>query len=617
MRKLIMTMLAVGLLLGASVVRTESSHVSAAGPIPAGLPSHFGIGLAAAPDSTGIYGWMPNSGIHFDYAYQYLSGRTNTNSGWETWNSSGQFALYYAQRAASHSYIPVFSYYELLQSSGTCGSCGEAQKDLSNLNNASLMASYFANFRLLMQRLGSGTYGGIAGYGKTAIVQVEPDLSGHAQQAVLTTASSCYGYCTAQGNNPAYLTAAVASSGDADVSGYPNTYQGFNWALLHLRDLYAPNVRLAFHVSDWATGIDIGSNTSSTVDASSLGQEAGFFAAQSGTGTVPSGVHPYDLLFNDVADRDAGYYKYVYNNPNVWWDRLNVTFPNFHRWEGYVSAASQAAGKSVIVWQIPLGNQYFDTENNTNGHYQDNRAEYFMSHIQELAGSGMIGLLFGAGNGGSTVNNDGMGDGITNPTPLCTSDGLSSGQICANHTSTVSDDDGSYIRMTAQQYYANPYSLTGSTSTSTPTSTPTNSPTSTPTTTPTSTPTAQPVATSTPGPSTPTPASIHVTINSGSASPATVARGSSTTLSTKVTTSAALSGTIVDFEIYNSAGSRVYQTTRSPVSFTANTAKTVSASWKVPTTQATGAYTLKIGVFGSGWTPLYAWNNGAATITVS
>ena len=37
---------------------------------------------------------------------------------------------------------------------------------------------------------------------------------------------------------------------------------------------------------------------------------------------------------------------------------------------------------------------------------------------------------------------------------FCTSDGLSSGQICNNHTSTVSDDDGGYMRMEGQQYYA-------------------------------------------------------------------------------------------------------------------------------------------------------------------
>src|SRR2546421_3832171 len=405
---------------------------------------------------------MPNSTIPWDYAYQYLSGGVNTNSGWETWNTSGQFPLNYAQGAAAHSYIPVFPYYELLQSTGTCGSCGEAQKDLSNLNNAGLMAGYFQNFRLLMQRLGPGTSNGIAGFAKTAIVHVEPDLSGYAEQAVLDN-SKCSGFCTGQGNNPAYLAAAVASSGDPEVAGYPNTYQGFNWALLHLRDLYAPNVLLAFHVSSWATGPDIGGDTSTTLDAVGLGQEAGSFAAQAGIAGVPSGTSSYDLLFNDVANRDAASSKYVYSSPQAWWDQLNVTFPNFQRWESYVSAASTAAGRAVIVWQIPRGNQSFDTENNTNGHYQDNRAEYFFGHIGELAQAGIIGLLFGSGNGGSTVHNDGVNDGITNPPAICNGDGVSSGQICASHTSSVADDDGGYIRMQAQQYYAGGgYQLGGS-----------------------------------------------------------------------------------------------------------------------------------------------------------
>ena len=124
---------------------------------PQGLPSHFGIGLSAAPNSNGLDGWMPNSGIPWDYAYQYLSGGVNTNSGWETWNSNGQFPLYYAQDAASHHYVPVFSYYDLLQSNGSCNTCGEGQKDISNLNDATTMASYFQNFALLMQRLGSGS----------------------------------------------------------------------------------------------------------------------------------------------------------------------------------------------------------------------------------------------------------------------------------------------------------------------------------------------------------------------------------------------------------------------------------------------------------------------------
>src|SRR5579871_5831105 len=207
-------------LLANSVLNPWKPWPAQAASVPSGLPTHFGFGLSAAPDNNGIYGWMPSSGIPWDYAYQYLSGGVNTGSGWETWNSSGQFALYYAQGADSHHYIPVFPYYEMLQSNGSCNSCGEPQRDLSNLNNSGTMASYFANFRLLMQRLGAGTYNGITGFGKTAVVQVEPDLSGYAEQAALSS-SACYGFCSGSGNNPALLKAAVASSGDTDVAAFP------------------------------------------------------------------------------------------------------------------------------------------------------------------------------------------------------------------------------------------------------------------------------------------------------------------------------------------------------------------------------------------------------------
>jgi hypothetical protein len=199
----------------------QLSQARSAG-LPGGLPAHFGFGLSAPPDSAGIYGWMPDSNVPWDYAYQYLSAGVNTGHGWETWDANGAFPLYYAQGAASHRYIPVFSYYELLQSNGTCGGCGEAQKDLSNLNNAGTMRSYFQNFTLLMQRLGPGTYGGVTGFGKTAIVQVEPDLSGYAEQAVLAN-SVCYGFCTGSGNNPALLRASMARSATITPAAYQTT----------------------------------------------------------------------------------------------------------------------------------------------------------------------------------------------------------------------------------------------------------------------------------------------------------------------------------------------------------------------------------------------------------
>jgi hypothetical protein len=371
----------------------------------------------------------------------------------------------------------------LLHSTGSCDACPESQRDLSNLNSASVMQAYFNDFRMLMRRLGTGTWDGVTGFGKTAIVHVEPDLSGYAQQAVLIN-SRCFGFCTGTGNDASLLKASVAGSGFADVGGYADTYKGYTQALLHLRDLYAPNVRLAFHVSNWSTGQDVASSSDPSLNPTTYGQQAGQFAVSAGAGG-------YDLVFNDVADRDAGYYENVVGR-NVWWDRQNVALPNFKRWEDYLGAVVSTVGRPAMVWQVPLGNQYFATENNTDGHYQDNRSEYFFSHMTELRDIGVIGVLYGAGADGPTKNTDWKQDGVTNPPSFCTTRGMGSGQVCNNHTSTVSDDDGGYLRMAAASYYQAPVPVG-----SPPTTTTTKPPTTTTTTAPPTTTTTKPSTTTT------------------------------------------------------------------------------------------------------------------------
>src|SRR5258708_15527904 len=108
----------------------------------------------------------------------------------------------------------MFPYYELLQSNGTCGGCPENQKNITNLNTPSTMQAYYANFALLMKRMGPGTYDGIKGFGNTVLVNVEPDFAGgYTVQA--TNNGVCFGFCTGVGNDPALLKASVASSGYA------------------------------------------------------------------------------------------------------------------------------------------------------------------------------------------------------------------------------------------------------------------------------------------------------------------------------------------------------------------------------------------------------------------
>ena len=128
-----------------------------------------------------------------------------------------------------------------------------------------------------------------------------------------------------------------------------------------------------------------------------------------------------------------------------------------------MSGITSDTGKPAVVWQVPIGNQYFRTDDGSPWHRQDNRAQYFFGHVQEMEAAGIVAVMFGSGgNNQSTENIDAAGDGVTNPPAQCTSLGVSSGQVCNDHVSSVSDDDGGYLRLAGAAYYASPVPLDGS-----------------------------------------------------------------------------------------------------------------------------------------------------------
>ncbi len=408
--------------------------------------NNFTIGVSAPIDDNGLAKWIPDSKIPFDQAYQYLVGGVNNNSGWQSWSPNSNFPLDYAKKASAQNIAPVFTYYQLLQSNGNCNSCGESQKDISNLNNKDLMIKYYEDFTVLMKKLGS------VSFTKTPIVQIEPDLSGFVQQAT-NDSTKCYGFCTGSWGYPDILKTVVASTGNKDLNGIPNNYNGFNLALLKLRDKYAPNVKLAITVSPWASGKDIASDKTK-LNEWSLGWKVGNFTRNSEKNNTKLNISKYDYIFTDVADRDAGFYQNIYGDDSKWWDTNNQLFPNFNRWENYINMINQMNNKPIIVWQIPIGNQLMRSENNTWGHFQDNKLQYFFDHINELKASGITGLLFGSGNAGSTYHYDNNYDGKTNPDQICNSNEISVGpQICSQHWANESDDDGGYLRSKAKEFY--------------------------------------------------------------------------------------------------------------------------------------------------------------------
>jgi hypothetical protein len=365
---------------------------------------------------------MTSSGVPWRYRYQYLSAGVNTGSGWETWNTpTGQFATYYMDDSSANGYLPVFSYYEMLQSNPSTGT-NESDRDFNNVNNTSTMNAYYGNFKLLMQKAGA--------FGKTVVVHVEPDFWGYMQQR-------------AGGGDASTVTASVASSGFADVAGLPNTVQGFGQALVKLRDSNATNVVLGIHASMWSSGFDVATDTSSTLNAVAEADKTAAFLNSAGA---------WDVVFNDVDDHDAGWWEQQ-GVTSHWWDTTNTKFPNFNRYVSWLGELHGKTGKPQVVWQVPVGNQYYLTMNNTCGHYQDNVGAYFLNHTTDLYSAGLIAILFGAGNACQTTYTDARADGITNNNGVPTTDTPGFCNACNTHTSTYSDDDGGYLRVFVGLYY--------------------------------------------------------------------------------------------------------------------------------------------------------------------
>src|SRR5579875_1941708 len=203
--------------------------------VPAGFPNYFSFGVMSNPGEAPILDAMRSqNGTAYAFRYQYLTGGVNTGHGWETWNQpAGQYATNYMNESYQNGYIPAFAYYEICLSNGVNpGSyCGghNLQQDTSNIDNPSTMNAYYANWALLMQRIGA--------FGHPVLVIVEPDFWGFMQNA------------TNGSDNAADVPASVNSSGYPDAAGFPDTVQGFAWALLHMRDKYAPNAILALFFS--------------------------------------------------------------------------------------------------------------------------------------------------------------------------------------------------------------------------------------------------------------------------------------------------------------------------------------------------------------------------------
>lgn len=304
----------------------------------------------------------------FDARYLYLAGGirpagtcSNTCSSacsawWGCWQDMsqppGQYALAHIQRAsgaswqgAAHPQVPVFTYYEILQSS----QAAEGAPEVAAINDAAFLARYLDDWRFLLQTISSSA----------AMLHIEPDFWGYVRQV---------------NGNPHAVPAPVASANPTDCAAQENSAAGLARCMIAMTRKYAPNAKVGLHASPWL-----------------------YFQSGDGSTTgnfmLALGAADGDFVVTDPSDRDAGYYSSI--GQNRWWD--DSAAANYLAWS---KAVADTVGKPTVMWQIPLGNM---TQNNTTNHWQDNRVDYLFAHLPAVAQSRIVALLFGAGAGDQTT----------------------------------------------------------------------------------------------------------------------------------------------------------------------------------------------------------------------
>lgn len=302
------------------------------------------------------------SAAPFDARYLYLAGgirpagtcQSSCSSScaewWGCWQdprlAPGQYVLDHLRKTAAATWqgtsrpqLPVFTYYEILQSLPV----SEGAAEVAAINDAAFLTRYLDDWRFLLQKIG----------GAQAMLHIEPDFWGYVRQV---------------NGNPHAVPAPVRAANPTDCAAQEDSAAGLARCMISMVRKYAPNARVGLHASPW------------NFKVSGDGPATGAFM-------VALGARDGDFVVTDPADRDAGYYASL--GQNRWWNDADAT-----RYLAWSREVADAVGLPTVMWQIPLGNM---AQNNTTNHWQDNRLDWLFAHLAEVARAKIVALFFGAG----------------------------------------------------------------------------------------------------------------------------------------------------------------------------------------------------------------------------
>jgi hypothetical protein len=396
------------------------------------LLDHFCIGVEAPIE------WMnetrSKSGARWDIRTAYFSGGADKEPpGARSWDSvfwdnqwenpkkeRGVWARkMFIKPTAENNYVGWITMYNLAQANPANYQPGPAQATPANAKIGKTMKSYWEQVKLIMQLCKEQEP-------KPFVIQVEPDEWGH----LLLSAQM----------DPLRVDVKVGSCGVPELKDLPDNMIGYAKAWKLLRDLYAPNnVLLAVNPSAW--------------DWQGTLSPAGWAKA-----LEPCGVYEWDLAVFQFHDGDQGRPGNG-QRPPPYQEKDLVTFQK--TWDAlfkYLADFHKRTGLWVVMWQVPLGNTYFRTCDNSPGHGTDGLAQALLENypkndmIARFVQAGCCGWIFFGANNDSSHPYDAKKDGITNPDPI-------PGNL--GNKSEFADDDGGYLRLRGAAYYAQPFPILG------------------------------------------------------------------------------------------------------------------------------------------------------------
>jgi hypothetical protein len=395
MHRLSLALLGVAATLCAACARSPSF----AGPdqlAPPGIePVVPGAASSCAPDSaplatTLLVGFAGSDATAakpgFQLRYQYLAGALAPDGAclgagraaaqgcgsewWGGWQSAerppGAFVRDFVASARAGGLVPMFTYYVLLRASGAA----EGAAEVHAVADAGFLGRYLDDFRFFLAQLGC----------HRAFVHVEPDFWGYAQQEAVRT-----------GGDATTLPAAVRRANPLDCADQPDTVAGLGRCMIAMARKWAPNARIGLHASGWATRHDCINNRSTSLDVAAEGAHTGAFLAA-------AGAEAGDFVVADIADRDAGWR--AAQGQDLWLDATDAALPSFAQAFRWSRAVSDAVGRPLIWWQIPVGNLDLPDQPRA---WKDNKVQYFFDHPAAVVASGAIGMAFGAGEDSQTT----------------------------------------------------------------------------------------------------------------------------------------------------------------------------------------------------------------------